>query len=458
MRSLTPPLWVEIAGFKALREHARVDLRPLTLLAGANSSGKSSVMQPLLLLKQTLESSFDAGPLLLDGPHVQFTELDQLFTRGGVTEHARQPLRVRWRNPPGDPSHDRAVELSYEWASASRDASALPPPDVALEMNGSWVALQRGEVPPTSLAAQALDRWAAKSSAPRVRVDEPAFTSRFRLSGEGPLPSLSVHHRSNTADQDVERTIDLGLSFTLEHALRALLHIPGLRGHRERTFPAARVAAVRGVLRVQGPFLDYVASTILGWQESGDARLAQVGAGLARLGVTTHLRARRLNAVALQLQVGRALRDADPDDLVDIADVGFGVSTALPVVVALAAASKGQMVYVEQPELHLHPRAQIAMGHLLADAAARGVYVIVETHSRMILRAIQASIAAPDGLTSADVALHWFERDPTSGYARVTRADVDQNGAFGAWPVDFSDAESEADEAWLRHLLGAAEP
>src|SRR5262249_9797636 len=59
------------------------EIRPLTLLAGANSSGKSSLLQPLLLLKQTLEATYDPGPLLLSGPNVKFTSSEQLLSRLG---------------------------------------------------------------------------------------------------------------------------------------------------------------------------------------------------------------------------------------------------------------------------------------------------------------------------------------------------------------------------------------
>jgi hypothetical protein len=64
------PLILSEHGFKSLRDAVEMELRPLTLLSGRNSSGKSSLMQPLLLLKQTLEASFDYGPLRLDGPNV----------------------------------------------------------------------------------------------------------------------------------------------------------------------------------------------------------------------------------------------------------------------------------------------------------------------------------------------------------------------------------------------------
>src|SRR5438477_6762648 len=78
-----PPAIVSlsVAGFKSIADEQTIEIRPLTLLAGSNSSGKSSIMQPLLLLKQTLEAPYDPGPLLLIGPHVRFTSSKQMLSR-----------------------------------------------------------------------------------------------------------------------------------------------------------------------------------------------------------------------------------------------------------------------------------------------------------------------------------------------------------------------------------------
>ena len=73
---------ISVAGFKSI-ERGSIEIRPLTILAGANSSGKSSIMQPMLLMKQTLDATFDPGPLYLNGPHVLFTEYEQLLHRTG---------------------------------------------------------------------------------------------------------------------------------------------------------------------------------------------------------------------------------------------------------------------------------------------------------------------------------------------------------------------------------------
>jgi predicted ATPase len=72
---------IKVHGFKSFAQEATIELGGLTILAGVNSSGKSSIMQPLLLMKQTLEAPYDPGALLLDGPNVHFTSGEQLLSR-----------------------------------------------------------------------------------------------------------------------------------------------------------------------------------------------------------------------------------------------------------------------------------------------------------------------------------------------------------------------------------------
>ncbi|GAA4363201.1 hypothetical protein GCM10023185_31730 [Hymenobacter saemangeumensis] len=133
--------------------------------------------------------------------------------------------------------------------------------------------------------------------------------------------------------------------------------------------------------------------------------------------------------------------------MVNIADVGIGVSQVLPILVALIAAQEGQIVYVEQPELHLHPRAQVVMAELLAEAANRGVRVIVETHSSLLLLTVQTLIAE-NKIKNTDVGLHWFARD-AKGATQVEYKQPDEDGSYGEWPEDFGDVEMKAQREYL---------
>lgn len=72
---------ISVGGYKSIANPCSIEIQNLTILSGANSSGKSSMIQPLLLLKQTLEATYDPGALLLNGSNVKFTSTEQVFSK-----------------------------------------------------------------------------------------------------------------------------------------------------------------------------------------------------------------------------------------------------------------------------------------------------------------------------------------------------------------------------------------
>ena len=119
-------------------------------------------------------------------------------------------------------------------------------------------------------------------------------------------------------------------------------------------------------------------------------------------------------------------------------NVGFGLTYCLPIVVACLSASPGDLVLLENPEAHLHPRGQSAMGELLCAAARDGVQLVVETHSDHLLNGVRNSVKC-GRLDAKDVALHFFSRgDSGSGSGRVSPV-LDSSGRLDQWPEGFFD-------------------
>lgn len=121
-------------------------------------------------------------------------------------------------------------------------------------------------------------------------------------------------------------------------------------------------------------------------------------------------------------------------------NVGFGVSYALPIVVAaLAAPTDGDsLLIVENPEVHLHPSAQSAMGAFLARIAGSGVQVIIETHSDHVVNGVRRAVALDHTVAADDVAIHFFGRD-----AAPQRLSVSELGRVSEWPPGFFDQADE---------------
>jgi predicted ATPase len=423
---------IAVTGFKSILKRQEIEVKPLTILAGANSSGKSSIMQPLLLLKQTLEAPYDPGALKLDGPNVRFTDTEQLLARtlkGGAVKNFKVELDISgWSGEAG------------ELALTFHKTGKLP-----IDVEEMTATTPKGRL---TLRTNMTDRQtlgllresgfavSSKSTANGVRAVKTAHVTRDRC-------FLNVDITEGIGRRKVR--VPKWFNHQPEiYSVMDVIHVRGLRGNPERSYPIAAFGR-----QFPGEFERYVAGVLAAWKSGGKKKeLKAVGLDLLKLGLTWKVEARRISETDVELHVGRMPEpeQGGAHDLVSIADVGFGVSQTLPVVVALHVARPGQLVYVEQPEIHLHPRAQVAMAGVLARAAQRGVRVVCETHSAHLLLALQ-TLVAEGNLSPALVALHWFTRK--DGVTEVKTADLDATGAYGDWPEDFSDVILQQERRYL---------
>lgn len=130
------------------------------------------------------------------------------------------------------------------------------------------------------------------------------------------------------------------------------------------------------------------------------------------------------------------VRFQNPDaygDVIRPANTGFGVSYALPVIVAGLMTQPGDVLIVENPEAHLHPGGQSRLGRFLARVAGSGVQVLVETHSDHVLNGARLAVAEERVLRAQDALVHFF------GYEKTTPIEVTERGELTRWPSGFFD-------------------
>jgi predicted ATPase len=397
-----------VEGFKSIAKRQEIEIAPLTILAGANSSGKSSIMQPLLMLKQTLEATYDPGPLKIDGPNVTFTRAEEFLSK--TEEVSARSLRM------GIATRELGFDATF--------CKGLQP--------GLEVIEETYRVLESSLTLrQGMSNHELQVAAQAFEPTKPFALYKLSIGQERFLLHLKIEAS--------------GFPVALEYPnpyIREVIHVPGLRGNPSRTYPVAAAGP-----NFPGTFDNYVASLILAWEKERGQRYDELNEDLRRVSLAIRVTANRVNDVAIELLVGLV-----DDRLDNVADVGIGVSLALPVLVALRAAEPGRLVYLEEPEIHLHPRAQTKLADILAGAAKRGVRVVAETHSTLLLRAVQTLVAKGD-LDPALVRLHWFTRD-SAGVTQVSSAKLDADGAFGDWPEDFDDVALDSEQQYLDAVEG----
>ena len=466
---------LNISGFTSHRAEQRVHIRPLTILSGANSSGKSSAIKPLLLLKQTLDSPFDPGPLLINGPNVAFSSYDQMFTRYTNEETAPAftismsiddaKITSTFRQ-----TTDQTIDVGstkYEYFLDSSRRGLAVHLNLDPKMNSEDIERQlpnvirhRASLAADSFRSSAEGGFSELTSTLLQRLsDHPGFS-------EAAKSDLLLTFESELRDDSwgVERNrcfLKASLSkfalelFALEpathpannfvEAIRSTIHIPAIRKSSLRSQPLADFDE-----HFQGTFDHYTASVVAKWESDGDTRMQRLIRSLRDLNLTSNISARRVSDAAVEVRIARpgVKGKSSSSDLVSLADVGAGVSCVLPILVALEVAMAGQIVYAEQPETHLHPRAQYGLARALARAANRGVRVIVETHSSLLLLHIQTLVGRGE-LQPEDVALHWFSLD-RDGFSSIKCVHPDRHGRTGDWPEDFADTEMDASSAFLR--------
>jgi predicted ATPase len=226
------------------------------------------------------------------------------------------------------------------------------------------------------------------------------------------------------------------------------------------TFPKSHEAV--SVLRTLGPRGEHAANYL---RVHGDSAIACPNAGHPSAAGSSLLD--QTNAWLEVLSAGTSVGVADVDgaDLVRLTfrrktedvptaeqratNVGFGLTYALPVVLACLSASPGTLILLENPEAHLHPHGQAAVGRLCALAAASGAQLVLETHSDHVLNAIRLAVKHKD-LRASDVIFHFFSRRADRLEPGLDSLLVSDDGMLPAWPSGFFD---EWDKA-LDELLG----
>lgn len=133
-------------------------------------------------------------------------------------------------------------------------------------------------------------------------------------------------------------------------------------------------------------------------------------------------------------------------------NVGFGLSYVLPVIISLLTAKPGDIIFIDTPEAHLHPRGQVKLGELLAKTSADGVQLIIETHSDHIINGIRKSVVL-NYIEPTDTKFYYFsvsqDRSDLMYSTLIEEPKIDNNGKFNHWPDGFFDEWGKT----LDHLL-----
>jgi len=352
-------------------ELLKLPLCPLTILSGSNASGKSSALQALVLLHQTMREHEWSTRLMLNGSALKMGTVADVVDK----VHGRRTFEI------GLTDSNSTVHWIFS-----------------------------GERTEMSLAIDCVVHN-------RTQINKPKKL-RFLMPPLGGRTANSLAQRMRGLTYITAERVGPREVYDLED--RQIASVVGPAG--EATVSILHWGRDEHV--IDKLVIKEVAPTLLR-QVEARMRLFFPGCSL------TVQQVPHANAVTL------GLRTSDDTDFHRPIHVGFGLTQVLPIIVASLSSKKGDLLLIENPEVHLHPAGQALMGQFLAEVARSGIQVIVETHSDHILNGIRRAVKTKQ-LKPEQIAIHFF-RPRNSMESQVITPQLDSSGNIDVWPNGFFD-------------------
>lgn len=383
---------LRLSNFKSHRD-SDFDLGALTVLTGVNSSGKSSAIHAMLLLRQTYLKNRIMDGLELNGP----------LCRVGVGGDALYRFA------------DTDV-LTFDLCDGGQCFSFGY--DVGADLGSTFARKKEysANVDMGVLGGKSLfsDRF--------------QYISSMRLSGKSHFDRY---------DYEVVEHGQMSKEFGQGEAVAHFLY----RNGAEETFN----------------YIDMSGTCLL---------MEQVCEWERRISPCLTIDVQKSPAGGFDVVYGYKIPDRKPIVDLHAENIGFGISHSLAVVTSLVAAKPGDLLILENPESHLHPKAQADLARLIARVAQRGVQIVVETHSDHIVNGIlvasrlfeeESDDMAKFGVDRRNVRIYYVEKDPETQASSVLRkVEILEGGRLAYQPKGFFD-QAERDMYYLSGFSSSAD-
>lgn len=415
-------------------ENESIELRPITLLLGPNNSGKSAAISSIKLLAQTLESYDRTVPLLLNGKYGDFGTYKDLVFKNNPSRQMHLSIESKksfsGKNQSEEQIADSRLSLKYKFKSQAKQI-VLDIVDISLggKNRASFkYSDEKESLLLTSLLGENLHASQIAS------INEPSF---FHF-----LPNsiwVNKVEQSNKKNQSQRKLTEEQIKVVEEFhvSLRSIYtslsqmdYLSALRLPPARTYAYSGEKHAKVGAAGENAMSIFAMDTLRKDQKSKSLN-SQVVSWLSKAGIASEIAIQDLAGRFFELQI----KHPSTGVAQNIADVGFGVSQVLPVLVGGFNARKNSTYIVEEPEIHLHPKAQAELGAFFYSLYKNSVQSIIETHSEhLILRLLQ--YVAKGEIPSKDIVIYAVTTSDKG--CNLTKIEIDSSGTFvGTWPTGF---------------------
>lgn len=425
---------IEIENFKCFKNRVFFPLGKLTLLTGINGRGKSTLLQSLLLMRQSLEHDESTDKIILNGSCVSLNSFDDIRNKDTLRDKAII-FKYHYYKPVSTPSIENGY-IEYNLAENLEDEMVLQIPQFSLyaesKKRHDYKLLNTERV-----FKYTSKKYSRKGERKKHYLHEESnLTMRTNLSNLVPSEFKLDWSTPKLSSSTFRPSFKYALNFNSIHYISAD-RIGPKDFYTKSTLDKFPNVGARGeftanlLYKKQGNLVDD--RLCLG--EDAKTLITQTEAWLSKIFGGAKLEIPNSQSSILEL----LFNTSASKDRFKPANVGFGFHSVLPIIVSGLIATEDEILIVENPEIHLHPRAQSELTKFLAKVSSRGVQVLIESHSDHILNGLQ--VAVVDKIIGEnEISVLYFQSD---NQEPVVQIPIQKDGRIDVWPEGFFDQSNK---------------
>lgn len=439
-----------LKNFKSFKKLDSFKINDLTVIAGKNSCGKSSILQSLLLLKQTLIKR-DGGQLELEGEYLTFSNLKEIsysmpsINRANIGYEflVKSPLRNGYINL----SFSNAKKFEHYLPIVSEfKVRMLNGDNQGRKINFLNYKLQKKESPEFIYPLFENER---------VEIDDTEtifssfYPSVFSCNLQQKLENGEVKNDKMSFPVEFFFRNEKQLTDTLIEDLSNIKYLGPLRALPKRAY--VHFSEVAYDLLPSGENAAHVL-----WARQNESvkfmgkeyKLKDaLNLCIELMGLSQEITPSRIGDLIYKIN----LKNKDCNADVTISDVGFGYSQVIPIILMCLLSNSGELILLEQPEIHLHPSSAANLADLFLAFTADGRRIIVETHSAELISRLRLRVIENVNLKDKiNIAFVENSLEDEQEGASVRQFNIDENGMFPEYPDGFLDESTKIADAIIK--------
>jgi predicted ATPase len=430
---------ITLKNFKCFKHETVFPLGKITLLTGVNGGGKSSMLQAMLLFRQSIEHNPTSTLLILNGSCVQLGSFDEVRNSENPNDI---PIEIGFTNTINETPRKLTLNAKVSFVENDQNPRALQPERLVLQsdQNLFWTTSQGSADNKTEPLKKIVFSFLGVR-----RWDHRELASNGSLLAETSLlvrdffPEAAITLEENNSKYSYSQALNLWFPFKYIH------YVCADRIGPKNTYTQENI----GEFPNTGAMGSGTA-TILGLL--GDTKKVNQKLYLGNDAETLITQTQEwLNYIFDGAKIDI---ESPYNDMINIfyntnkkshrysgANVGFGYSYILPIIVSGLIANNREILIVENPEAHLHPKAQNRLTKFLAHVASCGVQVFIESHSEHILNALRIVALRDDfEIQNSDVSVLYFQDNDQNSFSSLK---IETDGKIKNWPDGFFDQQEQ---------------